>query len=208
MQEISDINTQLEALQAAISGLEKQYQRAGREQLKANALAERQAERLDAALESLRQTNQRREAELETLREQGQRNVSAARLEVAMRMFAVVDGLDEAIRAGQRMLLHTQANDQALLQQLLLGTGNQADQHMQSWLHGLEFVRQRLLDALAAERVMPMHVVGQPFDPHSHIAVEVVSTSGSAHGSVVHEIRRGFLHGERVVRHAEVTVAR
>ncbi|NTU82038.1 MAG: hypothetical protein HGA45_22105, partial [Chloroflexales bacterium] len=45
---------QIEALREAVVALERQIARAGREQLKANAMAETQAERMAAALDALR----------------------------------------------------------------------------------------------------------------------------------------------------------
>ena len=79
---------------------------------------------------------------------------------------------------------------------------------IESWVRGLTFVRQRLLDALAAEDVRPIVAAGQPFDPKYHLAIGVVpATEDYTAGTVVEELRRGYLAGERVLRHAEVIVA-
>jgi anti-sigma factor RsiW len=79
---------------------------------------------------------------------------------------------------------------------------------LDAWLVGLTFVRQRLLDTLAAEGVRPMDAEGQPFDPQRHIALEVVpADNGLLPGAVAAELRRGYMVGERVLRHAEVAVA-
>jgi len=71
---------------------------------------------------------------------------------------------------------------------------------MRAWLVGLEFVRQRLLDMLAAEEVRPIETQGKPFDPHFHVALEAVS-AGDGHpaGTVVADMRRGYRVGERSV---------
>jgi molecular chaperone GrpE len=81
-------------------------------------------------------------------------------------------------------------------------------QTLSAWLHGLEFVRRRLLDTLAAEGVTPIPATGTPFNPQLHLALEAVAAPKAAPGTIVHEIRRGYLVGERVLRHAEVAVAR
>lgn len=207
--------TRIEALQAAVAALEKQIGRAGREQLKANTLAEAQAERLEATLAELRAADERREAELSAERERGRLAAQEARLDAARAMFPALDGIDEAIRAGQAMLDHAARQEPpATILRRLLGisaaerndpTSPQAA--MSAWLTGLGLVRRRLLDALAEQGVTPIAAEGRPFDPHRHIAVEVVNAPGVAPGSVVQEIRRGFLAGERVLRHAEVAVA-
>jgi molecular chaperone GrpE len=209
-----ELAARIEALQAAVAALEKQVGRAGREQLKANALAEAQAERLEAALEALRAAESRRESELRAERERAQAAADAARLELARAVLPAVDGLDEALRAGRASLEHAASQEApaALLRRLLLGEDTApADAALrgalESWLAGLEMVRRRLLDALATAGVTPIAAEGQPFDPRLHNAVEVADAAGVAPGTVVQEIRRGFMAGERVLRHAEVAVA-
>jgi len=77
------------------------------------------------------------------------------------------------------------------------------------WLEGLSFVIQRMLDILAAEDVHPMDALGYRFDPQRHMAVEVVAAeTDTPDGTVVAEIRRGYMEGKRVLRHTEVVVAR
>jgi len=77
-----------------------------------------------------------------------------------------------------------------------------------AWVTGLTFVRKRLLDLLAVGDVRPIDALGQPFDPQQHVAIGVLPPSQEAPaGTVVEELRRGYLAGERVLRHAEVLVA-
>jgi molecular chaperone GrpE (heat shock protein) len=78
-----------------------------------------------------------------------------------------------------------------------------------AWLRGLQLVRERLLETLAAEGVRPIETVGQPFDPQYHMAVDTVPAGpGVAAGIVVAEQRSGYAIGARVLRYAEVVVAR
>lgn len=218
-----ELAARIEALESTIAALERQIGRAGREQLKANALAETHAERLADALAALRAADERREAELTAAREQGKAAVAEARLEVARAMFPAVDGLDEAMRAGRATLAHAagsapraagRESPDSLLRRLLLGAEPAGERReaealratLESWLAGLTIVRRRLLDALTAEGVAPIAAEGGPFDPHRHIAVEVVAADAPP-GTVVQELRRGFAAGARVLRHAEVAVA-
>jgi molecular chaperone GrpE len=70
-------------------------------------------------------------------------------------------------------------------------------------------VRERLLATLAAEGIRPMTALGQPFDPQLHMAMEVTPAAAETPaGTVTAVIRQGYLAGERVLRHAEVAVAR
>jgi molecular chaperone GrpE len=220
----------------ALATLEKQIGRAGREQFKANTLAEAQATRLDAALDALRAADSRREADLAALREQSRSAQASARLEVVRAVLPTLDGLDEALRSGRRLLATTDhrppaeshpeqagVNNRPSFVDWLLGRSpvpqragdsvRQQDESLRealdAWLVGLTFVRQRLLDTLAAEGVRPMDAEGQPFDPQQHIALEVVPTvNGLPPDTVAAELRRGYMVGERVLRHAEVAVTR
>jgi len=79
---------------------------------------------------------------------------------------------------------------------------------MEAWLEGLLLVQGRLLALLEREGVQPIAALGQPFDTHPHLALGVSRGHGTPDGTVVGEERRGYTWGERVVRHAEVVVAR
>lgn len=225
----------LSTLREAVSALEKQIGRAGREQLKVNSIAEAQAAQLTAALDLLRAESARREAELLALREQSRAAPSAARRDMARALLPALDGLDEALRAG-RPLLDTarrslaeasatksrQPPDSGGWLRRLFGTAepdaperDAAEQRLaelregiDAWLAGLTFVRQRLLDILAAEDIRPIDAAGQPFDPNDHVVLGVTpATERHPAGTVAEELRRGYRVGERILRHAEVVVA-
>ncbi|GAC1354617.1 MAG: nucleotide exchange factor GrpE [Herpetosiphon sp.] len=209
------IPSQSDAFVAAMAILEKQVSRAGREQLKANALAETQGTRLTEMLALVRSAEDRRDAELITLREQGTTRETNARLEVMRALLPALDSLDQALQAGEEMLARPAAVVLPTFWDRVLGrtppptTDLPLRAAMQSWLAGLHFVRQRLLDVLATANIQPMNAAGQPFDPRLHVVLEAVpATEAVAAGMVVLEVRRGYLLGDRVLRHAEVTVAR
>ena len=211
-----------DGVQQALAALEKQISRAGREQFKAQALAEAQMEQLSAALEMLRAADARREADVAASSDRRHDEQVAARLDVVQAMLPALDGLDEALRSGRRLLeQHAEPPSPATFlgrlrsHVLRRGAGAAADprvdalrEAMAAWLVGLTFVRQRLLDVLAAEGVQPVAAQGALFDPHYHVAVEVVPSDETVPpGTVASELRRGYLVGERVLRYAEVAVA-
>lgn len=208
----ADLIAQLGEVRAAISALEKQISRAGREQLKANTLASSQTKQFTAALEQLRTADARRETALAELRERRVADMADARLSVVRALLPALDGLDEALRSGQATL--ARFTDADLLRGLLdlPPAPPSADAALTStlgaWVQGLEFVRRRLLAVLAAEGVTPIAAVGRPFDPQRHLALEAIPAPHVAPNTVVGEIRRGYAVGERILRHAEVLVAR
>jgi molecular chaperone GrpE len=68
-------------------------------------------------------------------------------------------------------------------------------------------VYKQLVDCLKRIGVSPMRVEGQPFDPTFHDAIMREPTDEHPEGTVIEELRRGYLLGELVLRHAMVKVA-
>jgi len=224
------------ALREAIEKLEKQVARAGKEQYKANSLVEAQQQSVKSLLEQLREADAYREREVTHLRERLSGARAEGRADLIGCLLPVLDGLDEALSAGQRLLpddVVEQAGARAETQRRLpfrqrlsgawallsgrlpdeLPPGSRSapssDEAVAAWLEGLEFVRDRLLDVLSAEGVRPIETDGEMFDPHLHVAVEgAPATDGLPAGTIVQETRRGYQIGDAVLRYAEVIVAR
>jgi molecular chaperone GrpE len=68
-------------------------------------------------------------------------------------------------------------------------------------------VYKQLVDGLKKLGVSPMRAEGQEFDPNLHEAVMREATEEFPEGSVMEELMRGYVMGERVLRHAMVKVA-
>lgn len=68
-------------------------------------------------------------------------------------------------------------------------------------------VYKQLVDCLKRVGVAPMRSEGKEFDPNLHEAVMREPTSEYSEGTVVEELVRGYLLGDRVLRHAMVKVA-
>jgi molecular chaperone GrpE len=64
-----------------------------------------------------------------------------------------------------------------------------------------------LVDRLKKVGVSPMRAEGQPFDPNFHNAVMREPTADHPDGTVIEELMRGYVIGDRVLRHAMVKVA-
>lgn len=204
-----------QTLMDTLAALEKQIGRAGREQLKANMLTEEQIAQAAAMLDELRANSSRRDSEITLLREQHAAAQKTARLEVIHSILPALDGLDEALRSGQQLLKQPLTPPPATLFERMRShvAANQntnpiLQEALSAWLVGLTFVRQRLLDVLAAEGVQPIVAQGQPFDPQLHIVMDVIpATPEFPPNTIAAELRRGYLVGSRVLRHAEVVVS-
>jgi len=74
-------------------------------------------------------------------------------------------------------------------------------------LESLKVVFNSLGRCLDLAGIKPMEPVGQPFDPRLHEPVQQIETTEFPDGSVMQELRRGYLLGDKVVRPALVNVA-
>jgi molecular chaperone GrpE len=68
-------------------------------------------------------------------------------------------------------------------------------------------VYKQLVDGLKKLGVSPMRAEGQEFDPNLHEAVMREATHEFPEGTVMEELMRGYLLGDRILRHAMVKVA-
>jgi molecular chaperone GrpE len=75
-------------------------------------------------------------------------------------------------------------------------------------VEGMRVVLDQMEAILARQGVHRMGQVGDRFDPQRHDAVAVAETDAVPDRSVVEVVRSGFSQGDRVVRPAQVVVAR
>lgn len=68
-------------------------------------------------------------------------------------------------------------------------------------------VYKQLVECLKRIGVAPMRSEGKEFDPNLHEAVMRQPTAEYPEGTVIEELQRGYMLGERVLRHALVKVA-
>jgi len=77
-----------------------------------------------------------------------------------------------------------------------------------SVVSGLKLIQSQFERFLTDHGVTPMEAIGKPFDPHLHEALGQESAPGKPEGTVLHQRRRGFKLGDRLLRPASVvTVA-
>lgn len=113
------------------------------------------------------------------------------RSDVIERMLDVLDDFRRALEAAG------QAEQQ-----------DEAGPAYQALKQGVEMVYQKLSDELIKLGVERIEAEGQPFDEHLHEALmSQPAPEGTAPGTVLHEIQRGYRLGDRVLRHAKVVVA-
>jgi molecular chaperone GrpE len=81
------------------------------------------------------------------------------------------------------------------------------DPAYEEYRKGFELLYRQLLDLLARHRITRMEVIGKPFDPHLHHAVERAETDEVPDGVILEELQAGYRFRDRVLRPAMVKVA-
>lgn len=76
------------------------------------------------------------------------------------------------------------------------------------WGQGVVLVERKLRALLDAEEVQRLEAVGTEFNPREHEAVTHQPSADVPEGHVLHEVRPGYRKGNRVIRAAQVVVAR
>lgn len=77
----------------------------------------------------------------------------------------------------------------------------------QPFVKGVRIIHQKFLGLLETQGVIPFASVGMPFNHNLHEAVAMVELEGSEPGTVVDELRRGYLWNNELLRHAQVRVS-
>ena len=72
---------------------------------------------------------------------------------------------------------------------------------------GIEMVLTQFKDVLKANGVVEIETVGKKFDPSLHEAVSLVQDENLGEKEIKEEFRKGYMIGDRVLRHSLVVVA-
>jgi len=73
---------------------------------------------------------------------------------------------------------------------------------------GFQMIYTQLLEAFTQAGLTPLPVEGQPFDPNLHEAVTSLASEEHPEGTVITELRRGYMLGGKLLRPAQVIVSR
>ena len=74
-------------------------------------------------------------------------------------------------------------------------------------VRGVRIIHRKLLALLEMQGVLPFESVGTRFNPMVHEAVTMAKHEGREPGTVVEELRRGYLYKNELLRPAQVRVA-
>jgi len=180
---------------AAYQELAEQVRKLAKTQFKANTLQESQLAQQQEVVANLQRSLEQQGQRLAELSQQQQLALEQAQLEVINSLLPVIDSLENAFETGRRQVLK-------------LSMPDPSRRAMISWLDGIRLARLRMLDILQEYHVTPIPTVGHPFDPNRHVAVATDASRRAADGLIIGEDRRGYATPDKVLRFAEVVVAR
>ncbi len=83
----------------------------------------------------------------------------------------------------------------------------QANTEDEQYKNGIELCVKQFKDVLQANNVKEIETVGKTFDPSLHEAVSHVEDSSLGERAIKEEYRKGYMIGDRVLRHSLVVVA-
>jgi molecular chaperone GrpE len=154
----------------------------------------RELEELKEERDEINEKLLRKAAEFENYRkrmsEEKRRRYNAGKIEAVKPMLDVLDDFERSLDA---------ASD--------LDAESDPESAYESLKGGVEMVHRKFLDELKNLGVEPIDAEGEPFDEAYHEAMMRQPTDDAEPGTVVQEIRKGYVMGDRVVRHSRVIVA-
>jgi|JI9StandDraft_1071089.scaffolds.fasta_scaffold25794_2 molecular chaperone GrpE len=79
---------------------------------------------------------------------------------------------------------------------------------LKNWALGFKMIAAQFRTIFETQGVTTFSAQGEAFDPHFHEAIETVESTSHRPGQIIKEIARGYRHGNRILRHARVVVAK
>ncbi len=87
-------------------------------------------------------------------------------------------------------------------------SGAELNNDFENFFKGVEIICRQLKDALNALGLVEFSGLGETFDPNRHEAVAVIETDDKPENTVVEEVSRGYMVGDRVIKPAKVFVSK
>lgn len=82
------------------------------------------------------------------------------------------------------------------------------DDESPGWVEGIQLVRRNTINVLDTEGVTKLETLGKPYDPGQAEALQFQETTNADEGTVIEVYREGYEYKDRVLRAAQVVVAK
>jgi molecular chaperone GrpE len=148
--------------------------------------------RVEAENTELRDSLARRQADFDNFRKRVERErvetYNRVVGDVVMKLLPVVDNLRRALDAESTV----EAGE---------------SEEFRHFLHGVELISKQLAEVLLGLGLQPIDALGKPFDPNIHEAVATEASDAHEPDTVLQELAKGYLLGDKLLRPAVVKVA-
>src|SRR5262249_44508763 len=212
-------------LPTAFDELSREIRRMGREMFRTNRIAERNQEIFDEAIGEIRQLS----SSVALISTQYRDGIDSAkfeaRLELCRELLQMSDTLSASLLAADELIAQFQSRVDQLPRELARGlAGGLAFQFsatrrlrdsltesvtaMKQWRVGQQLLAERLQTILQTAGVREIETAGRLFDPQIHRAVSVAESADLPAGTIVGEELKGYTLDGRILRYAEVIVAK
>jgi len=202
---------------AAFEGLGQEIKRVGREMFKTNRATERNQELFTEALTEIRQlaatVAQLPAQNAETLQE----TKFEAKAALCRELLRLADTLTASLAAADELLPQLQSKAEqpahglafrfAATRELQTSLAESVNA-LRQWHTGQRLLAERVQAILQNAGVRAIEAVGRPFDPAQHRAVSTAARHDVAPNTIVGEELKGYMLEGRILRYAEVIVAK
>lgn len=113
---------------------------------------------------------------------------------------------EELLRQAQERVIRDFLPVLDNLQRALAHAGNHADPR--GLVEGIQMIERQFISVLEKLGVTPLDALNQTFDPGKHEAVMQVESEEHEPNTVVHELEKGYLWQDRLLRPAKVAVSK
>jgi molecular chaperone GrpE len=115
--------------------------------------------------------------------------------------------VDSIISAKSSILMEFLSVTDACERALESFNDNARQSGLEQYREGVELLYRQMLDAFSRIGVTPIKAKGEKFDPHIHEALAREVSADFEENTVTHEVRRGYMFQNRLLRPAQVNVA-
>jgi molecular chaperone GrpE len=144
--------------------------------------------------------------------------LEAEKAELRDRMLRIAADFDNWKKRSRKELTDTEARSKEQVLRDLLEVVDNLERANASWgegkesdpraiRDGVDLVLRQFRSKLERYQVRPVDSKGAPFDPRFHEAISQAPTADAKPGSILHELQKGYMIGDRLLRPAMVVVA-
>ena len=138
--------------------------------------------------ENLKDQFLRKVAEFDNYKKRTEREaimwIQNANEQLIMRLLPIIDDMERSLSHGKQ------------------------DNNSESIIEGAELIYKKLIDILDKEGLKPMNSLGEDFNPEKHDALLQIEKAKTESGKIVEEHLKGYYLNDKVIRHAQVIVAK